>query len=172
MGYCDYLYKKENIIGYTGELDNNPTVYFMSESRDVNGNLKTQTVRGVAQILFLNGHITQAHREQSNIGRERVKESYSYSIMNVGPEMIHNFDEPGLRSQETLHQSEQPLQQDQHGRYVGGYPTPDGFTDIHISRTTFKSVGPADKAELDKLAKAITKFPYIKSMYAHSEAAV
>ena len=112
MGYCDYLYKRENIIGYSGDLKSNPTVYFLTESRDEQGNIKTQTVKGVAQILFQNGHITQSHPNQNNIGREKMQESYSYSIMNAGADKISGFAEGEItepRLQECYHQSEIPV---------------------------------------------------------------
>ncbi len=162
MGYCDYLYRPDNIIGYSGDLNNNPTVYFVTESRDENGAIKTKQVGDVSQILFLNGHITQAHGQANNIGRELVTESYSYSIMNVDPNMIDGFnpgDIQGKRLQETYHQSEVPQ------NTPGYYPTPDGFSDFHVSRSVFKSVDMKDYATLMKLANAIAKFPRLKQMY-------
>ncbi len=46
------FYTPENIIGYTGELRRNPTVYFRSDTEF--------------------GHITQQHESHWNIGREGV----------------------------------------------------------------------------------------------------
>ena len=162
MGYYDQLYRRDNIIGYSGQLNNNPTVYFMTESRDEKGSLKTKTVGGVAQILFLNGHITQHHNDASNIGREKVKESYSYSIMNVGADKISGFGEgeiQGKRLQEVYHQSEVAPDNKSY------FPTPDGFSDFHVSRSVFTQVSWKDGATLDELAKSIARFPYIKAMY-------
>ncbi|MEZ5507595.1 MAG: hypothetical protein R3F38_17190 [Gammaproteobacteria bacterium] len=115
MGYFDPLYRKDNIIGYTGTLNNNPTVYFVTECRDQTGALKTQAVNGVNQILFWNGHITQAHNDPDNVGREQVSESYSYSIANVGPDKISGFDPKTLlplQAQKPYHQSEVPATAD------------------------------------------------------------
>ncbi|MEZ5508556.1 MAG: hypothetical protein R3F47_01455 [Gammaproteobacteria bacterium] len=162
MGYFDPLYRKDNIIGYTGTLNNNPTVYFVTECRDQTGALKTQAVNGVNQILFWNGHITQAHNDPDNVGREQVSESYSYSIANVGPDKISGFDPKTLlpvQAQETYHQSEVPATGN------GYYPTPDGFTDVHVSRNPFIPVGPRDSATLDELAKSIARCPHIKRKY-------
>ena len=92
MGYLDKLYRPENIIGYTGDLAANPSVYFCSPSTGVDGAPKTTQVRGNMQILFLNGHMSQAHSDATNVGREKVYESWSYSIMNAGSE----HDDSGL----------------------------------------------------------------------------
>ena len=160
MGYMDKLYKPENIIGYTGDLQNNPTVYFLTPSTNVNGQPKTKLVGKVNQILFLNGHITQAHGEATNIGREKVIESWSYSIMNA--ESKHDntgLIKPGKKAlQETFHSSE-PSDPSSY------YDTPDGFSDFHISRSTFTQVSFKDKVTLQTLALSIAKFPLIKKMY-------
>jgi hypothetical protein len=92
MRCCERLYRPENIIGYTGDTNNNPTVYFVTESRDENGNLKLKDLVRGAQVLFLNGHITQQHASADNVGRELVKESYYYSITNVWWATIDGFD--------------------------------------------------------------------------------
>lgn len=63
MGYQDKLYEAGNIIGYTGSLEDNPTVYFQSGNKF--------------------GHITQAHNKADNVGREKVRESSTYKIENV-----------------------------------------------------------------------------------------
>ncbi|MBB1268164.1 hypothetical protein [Shewanella sp. SR44-3] len=63
MPYETDFYVKSNIIGYTGDLNNNPTVYFK------NGN------------KF--GRITQDHGHQDNIGRNKVREYADYDISNV-----------------------------------------------------------------------------------------
>lgn len=62
--YAPGLYNVKNIIGYTGSLDYNPTVYFKK------GN----------QV----GHITQHHDDDSNVGREIGISSPAYSISNSG----------------------------------------------------------------------------------------
>ncbi len=62
MAYYDELYHCDNIIGYTGQLHDSPTVYFLSEE------------------LGLAGHITQKHFMDDNIGREdpcTINDGYS-----------------------------------------------------------------------------------------------
>ncbi len=51
-GYRFDFYKPENMIGYTGSLHDNPTVYFETATEF--------------------GHITQYHERPANIGREVV----------------------------------------------------------------------------------------------------
>lgn len=60
--YESDFYKPENIIGYTGDLNNDPTVYFKEGDRF--------------------GHITQNHKYSSNIGRNKVREFTDYTIRN------------------------------------------------------------------------------------------
>ncbi len=71
MAYGEELYNEKHVIGYTGELGQNPTFYF---KRDLGG----------GKISF--GHITQHHRLKSNIGREEIieKNSKRYEIKNDG----------------------------------------------------------------------------------------
>jgi hypothetical protein len=66
MGYRDDFYIPGNIVGYTGSLNLNPTVYF--ESR-LNGD-----------ITF--GRITQDHDDPSNIGRGLVRTARDYQSYN------------------------------------------------------------------------------------------
>ena len=63
--YSQDLYKKENIIGYTGNIKNNPTVYFKQGNKY--------------------GHITQVHNKEANIGREIGVSSSLYRMSNSGP---------------------------------------------------------------------------------------
>jgi hypothetical protein len=70
MTYRADFYIPENIIGYTGNIDNNPTVYF----------------RKVYQF----GHITQAHGVGHNEGREAVDFARDYEIKNVNG-VCHEF---------------------------------------------------------------------------------
>lgn len=60
--YRDDFYIPENIIGYTGDLNDNPTVYFKSGPEF--------------------GRITQYHRHEDNIGRNEVRLAYDYRIIN------------------------------------------------------------------------------------------
>lgn len=63
MAYGNDFYVKANIIGYTGDLNDNPTVYFQKGNRF--------------------GRITQDHPHANNIGRNRVREYTDYRISNV-----------------------------------------------------------------------------------------
>ena len=56
--YAENLYKPENIIGYTGDINKDPTVYFQKGDH--------------------NGHITQNHKNEGNIGRDIVLSSPSF----------------------------------------------------------------------------------------------
>ncbi|MGB0949264.1 MAG: hypothetical protein ACPGU0_04070, partial [Marinirhabdus sp.] len=53
---------KENIIGYTGDIHDNPTVFFKKGNKF--------------------GRITQDHQHEDNIGRNRVKSHSDHSIEN------------------------------------------------------------------------------------------
>lgn len=64
MSYRDDFFKKENIIGYTGDLKDNPTVYFKKGSEF--------------------GRITQDHGNADNIGRNKVRTADDYEIKNSG----------------------------------------------------------------------------------------
>lgn len=66
MGYRDDFYKVENLIGYTGNVRKDPTVYFFDGDHF--------------------GHITQYHHIPINIGRSRLRRSINYSIRNDGPD--------------------------------------------------------------------------------------
>ncbi len=72
MPYGDELYKPENIVAYTGDIDKNPSVYF-------------QIDHGNGNITY--GHITQDHDNKFNIGKEEVRTSDSYELKN---EMVYN----------------------------------------------------------------------------------
>ena len=67
MGYSDDFYTAANVVGYTGDINNNPTFYFMTEK----DGMKTF------------GHITQAHGLSSNVGREEVKSARDYELKNA-----------------------------------------------------------------------------------------
>ena len=64
MAYAPDFYVPENIIGYTGVLNRNPTVYFLSATHY--------------------GHITQVHDEWRNVGRETIRPTDRYVFGNVG----------------------------------------------------------------------------------------
>ena len=56
--YASEFYLETNIVGYTGDLSNNPTIYFET------------------QLYF--GHITQSHDVIANVGRQLVEEKQMY----------------------------------------------------------------------------------------------
>ncbi|MFT3735388.1 MAG: hypothetical protein QM776_10230 [Rhodocyclaceae bacterium] len=62
MGYRDDFYMVQYIIGYTGSLQDFPTVYFIKGKEF--------------------GHITQKHNESQNVGRMEVYSSDAYTIGN------------------------------------------------------------------------------------------
>jgi hypothetical protein len=62
MGYRDDFYHAENMIGYSGDIQSFPTVYF--------------------QMGEKYGHITQEHGRSQNVGRGTVKRNANYSIGN------------------------------------------------------------------------------------------
>jgi hypothetical protein len=63
MGYEDAFYKPENIVGYTGSLGVNPTVYFESADKV--------------------GRITQEHPNSNNVGRNIVRNKACYTAVNA-----------------------------------------------------------------------------------------
>lgn len=62
MAYAADFYIPENIIGYTGVLHKNPTVYFLSATHY--------------------GHITQVHDDWRNVGRETIMTNDAYQFGN------------------------------------------------------------------------------------------
>jgi hypothetical protein len=62
MGYRDDFYMVQNIIGYSGNLNDFPTVYFQKGDEY--------------------GHITQKHPDSQNVGRMEVYKSAGYWIGN------------------------------------------------------------------------------------------
>ena len=62
MGYRDDFYTTANMIGYSGNLNDFPTVYFQSGAEY--------------------GHITQKHPETQNVGRQAVGNDADYTIEN------------------------------------------------------------------------------------------
>lgn len=61
--YAPDFYVPDNIIGYTGVLQKNPTVYFMSKTHY--------------------GHITQVHEDWQNVGREAIYPLGQYGFANM-----------------------------------------------------------------------------------------
>ncbi len=76
--YEDDFYKKENIIGYTGDPNVQPTVYFREGDRF--------------------GRITQAHANPANVGRNLVRDFEDYRIENTGRDgKAQEFYDAGIR---------------------------------------------------------------------------
>ena len=150
MGYEDNFYKKENIIGYTGEIKKKPTVYFADAGVL---NPKTVTVNGKSQIVVKYGHITQAHDLKCNVGREEVGEAWSYSISN---------------------QLNQDGELSSHEDIIGKELVPDkpwlkkAHLTVHESRSKFERV---TAGNIKVLAQAIKKFKEIKFRYEHHRVA-
>lgn len=63
MGYRDDFFIVQNIVGYTGDLQDNPTVYFETDEEQA--------------------HITQAHNKADNVGRGVVFTIEGHSKVNV-----------------------------------------------------------------------------------------
>jgi hypothetical protein len=66
--YAADFYVPDNIIGYTGVLQKNPTVYFLSKTHY--------------------GHITQVHDDWQNVGREAIYALGQYSFANMVVDQI------------------------------------------------------------------------------------
>lgn len=142
MGYRDDFYKKENILGYTGDLtDIKFTVYFADAGAL---NPKTVEVNGRQQVLVSFGRITQDHPHKDNIGRGEVHECYSYSIFNDGDQAKECVY--GRRELKTIGMREK-----------GGE---DEHLSFHTSRNRFEQV---TAGNIDILITAITRFPNAKS---------
>jgi len=71
MTYEEKFYISGNIIGYTGDIDSNPTVYFLNGNRF--------------------GRITQSHSDKDNIGRNKVREYSDYKIENNKDEKAQEY---------------------------------------------------------------------------------
>lgn len=115
MGYRDDFYIAPNIIGYTGNLAAQASIYFRQGTEF--------------------GHITQAHPDGWNVGREKVRDNPNYEIVN---ELDPNTNRPVCVEKEN-------------------------GTIMHRSRNPFVTINtPGDRA---LAAQAITAFPDKKAMY-------
>jgi hypothetical protein len=152
MGYRDDFYIKDNILGYTGTIGKDPTVYFA----DAGGTApRLAKVNGKDHVLVTFGHITQFHDIADNIGRGAVMESTSYSIYNnaqgFAEECIY-----GPRECDRLFGkgAAKDLQ-----KYGEAGVTKDGHYIFHPSRNLFI---PVNKGTIDSLAEAIRNFTAVK----------
>ncbi|WP_420009292.1 hypothetical protein [Xanthomonas sacchari] len=73
MAYEDDFYIRGNIIGYTGALNNAPTVYFAKVFSDAL----------LGKKMFEFGRITQDHPHRDNMGRNKVRYARDYAIYNL-----------------------------------------------------------------------------------------
>ena len=89
MGYRDDFYTIENVVGLTGSLQDNPTVYFMTEDEA--------------------GHITQAHGNKKNIGRGMVLATEGYSMKNIYNAKKGKFHLVELMGDKIIHPSRNPF---------------------------------------------------------------
>jgi hypothetical protein len=85
LAYEPGFYIPENIIGYTGVLNKNPTVYFLSKTHY--------------------GHITQVHDNWRNVGRSTVRVNAKYFFGNVGDGNSLFEQDPGV----LRHKSRSPM---------------------------------------------------------------
>ena len=69
--YGSSFYKPENIIGHTGDITSNPTVYYQDGDRF--------------------GGITTAHDESNNVGKSVIREASDYSIKNKGGTAMEHY---------------------------------------------------------------------------------
>ena len=146
MGYRDDFYVKENIIGWTGDINGDAfTVYFA----DCDGSPpRTVRIAGVDQIVVQFGHITQKHDCPYNIGREEVGECFSYSIFNGGGNGAMIESALGKKGMGKLKRGER-LEDRDHKVF-------------HDSRSAFN---PVSSGSVERLAAVINKFKNIKTMY-------
>ena len=135
MTYRDDFYTRDNIVGYTVDIDHDPTVYFETYTE--------------------HGRITQAHKHWDNIGRNRVKLNVLF-VLEGDECVLYNFR--GDNQLLTRRRGGQLVEverlyeryESHEGLMLSGFPT-------HTSRNTIVTdLGPA---ELDTLALALQRFP-------------
>ena len=80
MAYESDFYVPENIVGYTGDIDQKPTVYFKREDTD-----GTTTFGHITQNWF-DG--TFGKSNSPNVGREVLRNADDYTIGNVRGAML------------------------------------------------------------------------------------
>lgn len=147
MGYRDGFYTADNIIGYTGRLHGHPSVYFFDLAN------------------FGYGHITMAHGDPTNVGREEYQEDQNYLIENTDINEI-NYPVGEYTDHDHLLATGQACVEWATGQ--GG--TQDSF---HTSRNMLVPVRPShffpnaavQTVALAVCAVAIREFPNLKSRY-------
>ncbi len=140
MGYRDDFYTADNIIGYTGDINNNPTVYFRSEKD--------------GEVTF--GRITQEHKDDFNVGREEVRKAKDYDLKDA---WVHH-EGKGNYTLESDHDIVAPgkdlggekLSRRRDGKFImfeyKAVEIWDGKVQ-HVSRGTLNSVSPREKKILE-----------------------
>lgn len=146
MGYRDDFSVKDNIIGWTGDIDGDSfSVYFAD---CIGSPPKTVRIADVDQIVVQYGHITQKHDCPYNIGREEVGECFSYAIFNGG--------ESGNMTETIL--GDKGLE-----RLKSGSAVEDEHHQVfHDSRSAFN---PVTNGTIGRLAAVIDNFTLIKTRY-------
>lgn len=151
MGYRDDLYKTDFIIGYTGILHKQPSVYFFDEANDAYG------------------HITQHHELDDNIGREVYIVDENYWIENTKVNVC-GYPVGEHRSQDGM--------AEQKGKRSVEWATdrkyPDYIKSVHTSRGPFRPVKPSpffpdavrSETAIAICAIAIRDFQDLKTRYA------
>lgn len=89
MAYRDDFYTIENVVGFTGNIQDNPTVYFMTDDEA--------------------GHITQIHDNKKNIGRGMVLDTEGYSMKNIYDAKMGKFHLVELMGDKIIHPSRNPF---------------------------------------------------------------
>lgn len=148
MGYRDDFYTAANIIGYTGVLNSRPTVYFY------------------AAAASAYGHITQAHPNRTNIGRETYAQDANYRIENAAIN-AYNYPVGEIPQHAGMPAVEQACVEWATGS--GGAPA-----SFHTSRNLFVPVRPSvffpnaavQNVALAVCAIAIREYQNIKPRYA------
>ncbi|UTW64087.1 hypothetical protein KFE98_08095 [bacterium SCSIO 12741] len=143
--YRDDFYRPENIIGHTGDLNKNPTVYFR-KGNEV-------------------GRITQKFdRNPLNEGREKVRSMDGYSIDNYYvPDEVEKY-----KPEEVDRLVSKDQDQPEHGyreglRSVEIANNEKGESVIkHFSRKEFHPADQSEPEEIETLSKAIDKHPNLK----------
>ena len=161
MGYQDDFYIPENIVGYTGDIKKNPTVYFERKEKD-------------GSITF--GRITQQHDNKENEGREIVRKSKDYKRENTyynrskGPNESETYSllTDDRKNEKVVKESKNDFTnqlivafEDGKSKYYCFSCVESYFGGIqHVSRTPFTDV---EKSQIKELSKSISNFENIKT---------
>lgn len=134
--YRPDFYVRENMIGYTGELHNAPTIYFKSATEY--------------------GHITQAHKLASNVGREMI------GMLTIS-DGRRRFDYT-LRNTRMKLRKGGPIEEHAIEQYIEA--TSGAYINIHLSRNKFVDIKRKNVKAVDMMAQAIWRHPSLKRRFA------